>query len=132
MKTIVQSVIMSILFLTGKLNAACCTCAEEYADMATRLVMLQESIGAATSSQVQETEELKKVAIRNGMLLAFEKKRAETMAQVKAIDSAGFALSISRHKAEKSITTAERMRMILKGYDLSDKDVGEILKTVEN
>lgn len=131
MKKNILSVIIPIFFIGVNLNAACCTCAEEYADMATRLVLLEKSVGVATEIQSKESEELKKAAIRNGMVLAFEKKRAEAIAQVKAIDSAGFALSVSRHKAEKSVTTAERMRMILKGYDLSDKDVGEILKTVE-
>jgi len=122
--------IMCVLLLDATLNAACCTCADQYADMAARLTKLQSAVASATSSQVKESNELKKMVTREGMVLAFEKKRAETVAQIKAIDSAGYALVLSRHRAEKSITTAERMRMILKGYDLSDQEVGEILKTV--
>ncbi|MDD4969738.1 MAG: hypothetical protein PHT07_09965 [Paludibacter sp.] len=123
-------VIMSFLVLNASLEAACCTCADQYADMAARLVKLQSAVSQATASQVKESAELKKMVAREGMVLAFEKKRSETVAETKAIDSAGFALVLSRHRAEKSVTTAERMRMILKGYDLSDQEVGDILKTV--
>lgn len=122
--------IMLSLLLTPSVEAACCTCADQYADMAARLLKLKGAVLSATTSQVKESNELNKLMAREGMVLAFEKKRAETLAQTKAIDSAGFALVLSRHRAEKSITTAERMRMILKGYDLSDQEVEEILKTV--
>lgn len=123
--------IISLLFLNATmLSAACCSCADQYIDMAARLAKLQSAVASATSSQVKESNELKKMVTREGMVLAFEKKRAESVAQIKAIDSAGYALVLSRHRAEKSITTAERMRMILKGYDLSDQEVGEILNTV--
>jgi ribosomal protein S16 len=121
-------------FLTGyfvSANAVCCSCTSDYSAIASQLASLTSEVNLLTSTQEEETAKLKKFAIRQGAILATEKRRAEMIAQAKAIDSVGFSQVIARYKAERIGLDSKRMEVMAEGYQVSEEDVQAILKSME-
>lgn len=114
------------LVITTNSYAGCCTCTQQYSDLTDALVELAGWVVAATAAQKKETGELDAVKKRAVLMLSYDKHRSEITSQAKLVDSAGFASTINRFKAERIGTEAITSEAMRNGYEISDQDAEKI------
>lgn len=114
------------LFAATLMHAECCTCTQKYSDLSSALEQAAVPIGAAYAAQMAETKELKRLLARSMLLLSYEKQRSEVFSIAKNVDSAGFATTIEKVRAERLNLDAETAKAMSNGYAISNTDAEAI------